>query len=268
MNLRRVRYLIPLQCRGLFGGCWWGMVGLFMIGLIVFSTSVGWDGKYPTLFGEPEVNVGASDDWRIGIPLQLASYQSFAWVIALFVYAVPAVLVPIVNSFSLTQTVWLRGLWCSPRDVAAARAVRLLMAVGLTAALGLVWVAAMVAWHQIPARLLLTVVLGWTAHLLLSGGVVLSIGRLLGNGTQRVTVAVLALLLPVILWLPTLLWANHLSEWVMESWLPYACPLTENLSHSTRHYGAAAGVGLFLTVWSVLQAGGRIVHPVGSFLHN
>jgi hypothetical protein len=267
MKLLRVSYLLGVQCRGLVGRCWWSLVALFIVGLLVFLTAVGWDGEFPTLFGERELNVGASSDRRIGIPLQLASYLSLAWAASLILYAVPVVLLPLASSYSLSHTSWLRGLPCSPREVAASRAARLFSAVALTSLLALLWVAAMVAWHQVPPRLLLTVVLGWSGHLLLSGGFLLAIGPYLAGGTQRAAVVVLAVLLPVVLWLPTFLAANRLSGQPWESWLPYACPLTENFSHAARHYVAAGAAGLVLTMWSILCSGGRIIREVAGIPH-
>jgi hypothetical protein len=259
MKLARVKYLLPLQCRGLIGPGWWTLVVLFVIGLIVFTTGVGWDGEYPTFFGVREVNVGASSERNIGIPLQLASYLSLAWVAGLFVYAVPVVLFPLANSFSQTHTCWLRGLPCSPREVAAARGARLLVAISLTTLLGLVWVGSVIAWHQITPEKLLTVILGWSAHLLLSGGFLLAAGPYLAGLTERVAVVVAALFIPIVLWLPTFLIANRITGQPWESWLPYACPLTENFTYAVRHYAAAAFLGLALVGWSVIRSDGRII---------
>lgn len=261
MNVRRVRYLIPLQCRGLAGGYWRSMMGIFLAGLVIFSTGVGWDGKYPTLYGQPELNLPGTGSACVGIPLQLASYESFAWVVGLFGFAVPAVLLPLVNSFSLTQTVWLRGLPCTPREVAAARAIRLLAAVAMTSLPALAWAGVMGMRHEVPIKLLLTVTLGWSGHILLAGGLVLAIGRALTENTQRVVIAFLAVMLPIVLGVMCFLWAHLLEGKPGASWLPYACPLTQGLPWAARHYASAALLGLALTAWSILAADGRVIDP-------
>lgn len=261
MNYRRIRYLIPLQCRGIVGLYWNVIIGTFLAGLLVFSTGVGWDGEYPTLFGQRELNLPGTGSASVGIPIQLASYGSIAWVIGLFSFAVPAVLMPLVNSFSLTQTVWMRGLSCTPREVAAARATRLMAAVTMTSLPALIWASAMGVRHEVPIRLLLTVTLGWTGHILLAGGLVLHMGRTLTESTQRVVIAFLALMLPVVLGVMCFLWGHLLEGKTGASWLPYACPMTHSMPAAAQHYASAALLGIALTAWSIIVADGRVIEP-------
>ena len=259
MNYRRIRLLTPLLCRDLVGPYWRITASIYLIGVIVFSVGVGWDGGYPTLFGQRELNLGGTGTAQIGIPLQLAFYESFAWIAALFVFALPAVLLPLANSFSLTHTVWLRGLPCTPREVAAARALRLFGAVMATTLPALAWSCMMGLRHDIPIGLLLTVVLGWVGHTMLSGGIVLVMGPTLTENTQRVVIAMLALMLPVMLAVMCFLWSPLLEKSSVASWFPYACPLTQSLPWSLRHYISAIVFGFLLTVVSVFAAEGRFI---------
>jgi hypothetical protein len=267
VNVGRLRYVLPLQCRGLLGRAWWAVVGLMTGAAVLCAAGVGWDGEYPTLFGAREAGGGPSSDRADRLAMQIAAYMSTAWLAGLFAYALPAVCLPLAASFGPTQVCWLRGLACTPREVAVGRAARLLAAVALTSLHAVIGVVVQVIRHDLYPQRLLTVALGWAAHLLLSGGLVLAAGPWLSGAGHRLSVTVLAVFLPVACWLATFLCAGRLGEAAWVGWVPYACPYTENLGQAARHYAAAAAVGLALAGWSVAGAGGRVVGGGGSESH-
>jgi hypothetical protein len=229
---------------------------------ILFCYAVGWDGEYATFLGSRELNIGSSTNRETSVSQQLASYLSHAWLFSLVAYALPVVLVPLTCSFDLTQVCWLRGLHCTPREVAASRAARLIFAVSWTSLLAMLWIAIMVVRHDVQPAKLLIVTLGWASHLLLSGGCVLALGPTLNGVAQRFTFTFLALLLPIVCWLTTFLFANNLTGFSWASWLPYACPYTENFEHVIRHNSAAAASGLALMAFSIGRARGQVIDRV------
>lgn len=261
MSWRRVMYLLPVHCHGATRGLWVLLV-LFACGVGPLTLGVGWDGAYVRVFGVTEDGFGAVPDRETGVRLVVTNYYSWAWVVACLVYALPGGLLPMAAAYSPTHTLWLRGLPCRPREVAVARAARLVAVVGLTAVPSLVWVAVMAAYHGLDPGALLVVVLGWVAHLVLAGGLVLAVGPWPAAGVERAACAFAALLLPPVLFLSYLGLAHRLGDGPWEAWYPYAAPLTHNFAGAWKHYASAAAVGCGLVLWSCLGARGRLVGPV------
>ncbi|NBO91769.1 MAG: hypothetical protein EBV06_05590 [Planctomycetia bacterium] len=258
MSLYRVGILTAVLCRGL-GRQLFFIFLLFVVGVTVLTLAVGWNGQTVTLFGIPEEGYGELPSREAGMPVVLATYFGAAWAIGLLIYVLPTVLLPLASSYSLTHLLWLRSLHFTPREVAAARVVRVLIALVITTGLAVVWVAVMAVYHEIGVRVLLYAVTGWSAHLLLASGLLLAIGPHLQGTLERATAAMAGILLPIAMFAAAYIGSHRTAETVWGPWVPYTCPLTHLFPDAERHYAAAAVGGVLLLFWSIIAARGRIV---------
>jgi len=231
-----------------------------MAGLALELGGVGWDGQRATVAGMPADGFGVGGDRTATLVLLLGEMFSWAWTIGCVAFLLPAALLPLASSFGVSHTLWLRLTPCSPRELSAARAGRLLATVVAAGVVGGGWAWAAAAWHGLPWRGMLVPPLGALAHLLLAGAVVLLVGPRARSAVGRALTAFVGLLTPVVLFLVVALTGGRGAEpaaWRL--WWPYAAPFTPALGDQLRHFGSAALLGLSLIGLSLVIPCGRVV---------
>jgi len=263
MDLRRIRALMRVHCFGIARGSAI-LLTLFFLGIVVMTLGLRWDGTHVRVFGVVQDGFGESPDRETALTRLLTEFYAWAWLIVGLSYVLPAVLLPLANGFSLTHTLWLRLLPCHPREVAIARAARVMTAVGMTTGLSLMWVSACVVYHSVSIAPLLTSIFGWVAHVVMAGGIVLIAGPWLDTATSRAAAAFAAFLAPLVCFLGYLAFAHRLGEgW--QDWVPYTAPFTHNFAGVLKHYVSTAAVGGALLIWSCVGVRGRIVRPTSVY---
>jgi len=107
------------------------LLTLFFLGIVVMTLGLHWDGTQVCSSGLCRTAFGESPDREAALTRLLTEFYAWAWLIVGLSYCChrPAA---VANGFSLTHTLWLRLLPCHPREVAIARAARVMTAVGMT----------------------------------------------------------------------------------------------------------------------------------------
>lgn len=132
-----------------------------------------WDEKYNSLraFG----SLLEYDDPRSTV-LKVLFHRTFInfWVIFLFFFWIPKIQFKLANSFSISQTLWLKLNRTSHLSLALSRVVFLLWVAGSFALLSVFWSFLFSTYHQLTISSFQPSILGFLGFLLLSGSLTLT----------------------------------------------------------------------------------------------
>src|SRR6266404_8427195 len=236
---------------------------LWAIGVGLLTFGVSWDegSSMVVLFGTSLPGFGTGRSRDTTVTLLLAEFFSWAWLIAIGVYVLPSVMLPLAGSYSVSATLWARLTPATPREVAVARLVRVLGPTAVLAVLGAVWAMACATYHNLSMEALLAQAGGLPAHLFCSAGVVAVLGSYLRTDLGRTLSAFLALLLPVASFLLFVTLAFRM-EGGWKPWWPYACPFVGGVGDQGPHFASIAAVGGLLLTLSVVCRTGRVHYPL------
>ena len=201
----------------------------------------------------PEVSVEQGED-RI---LSVFFYEliSWSWIGFMVFFFVQHILYPLANSFSASQTLWLRLTPASSLELAFARLIVVAASMGWIGAqcfaLGLFY--SIMHGQSLPELML--PVLGLMSHILFASGIIL-VFRLTPttSASTRAGVVFIALLTPVVLSII----GNQLTE-AFHGFFPYTSPfITESTGNSLigaeRPFLMAGAVGVLLVILHLLTA--------------
>jgi hypothetical protein len=250
--------LSRILAAGVFRNARW-LLALWLVGVGILTSLVWWNEQARSV-----VFLGVlQEDYLPGQPREvvllslLQEFFSWAWALACFVYLLPAVLLPLARSYSISQVLWLRLTPCTARDLAAARLGHVVLATLFLGALTLSWAVVCAWYHAVAVTPFLVLALGVVAHLWLAGGLVVLTAPLARSETGRALYACAALLLPL-LSCAMMEAGRHSFGAFWRRWWPYAGPFVASLEPPLRHFTCCAGLGLLLLLISVLVSRGRL----------
>lgn len=211
-------------------------------GIIIATLPFGWYQEQLTFFNIPlEGYQGARETVYINLLHELFSW---AWIgIAFYVFS--GLLLPLGDSFSVSHLLWLRLTPCSPWEIAAARAIRVIAYAVWLGALALIWVLVTSLYHHIyPANLLLDV-LGLVSYIIFAGGMIALLDfDLAFDYFSKMVIAVVALFFPSLLDLVKL-GIDNLIDAQYARFFPFTHPFARVTSENLYHFGVAGLLGLF-----------------------
>ncbi|MTJ08614.1 hypothetical protein [Anabaena sp. UHCC 0204] len=163
-------------------------------------------------------------------------------------------LLPLGNSFLVNQTLWLRLTPCLPYEIAAARAIWVIIYALFMGLLSLIW-AVLCTWiNDFPLNSLLVDIEGLMSHILISGGMVVFIDFNIKNYLSRMFISIIAVVIPIILIIAYIPISLINSVGMITKFFPYTMPLAlvKLLPDNQTHFLVTAGLGLLLLFLSVV----------------
>ena len=223
---------------------------LLVGGIIIATLPFSWDGEQLTFFNIPlEGYQGARETVYINFIHELFSW---AWIyIALDVLL--RLLLPLGDSFSVSQLLWLRLTPCFPWEIAAARAIWVIAYGVWLGFLGLIWVLVTSFYHHIYSANLLLDVLGLFSYIIFAGGMIafLDFDLVFDYFSKRV-IAVVASFLPFFLYLLKIsIGGLFHSQYIR--FFPYTHPFALLNSENLYHFGIAGILGLLFLGFHILS---------------
>lgn len=223
---------------------------LLVVGIIIATWLFSWDGEQLTFFNMPlEGYQGARETVYINL---LHEFFSWAWICIAFCVLL-RLLIPLGDSFSASQLLWLRLTYCSPWEIAAARAIWVIAYGVWLGFLGLIWVLVTSLYHHILSANLLLDVLGLVSYIIFAGGMIaiLDFDLAFDYVSKRVIVFV-ALFLPCLLDLLKIGIGGLLDSQYIK-FFPYTHPFAMLTSENLYHFGVAGILGLFFLAFHILS---------------
>ena len=223
---------------------------LLVGGIIIATLPFSWDGEQLTFFNIPlEGYQGTRETVYINLLHELFSW---AWIYIAF-YVFFRLLLPLGESFSVSQLLWLRLTPCFPWEIAAARAIWVIAYGVWLGFLGLIWVLVTSLYHHIYSANLLLDVLGLVSYIIFAGGMiaVLDFDLVFDYVSKRV-IAVVALFLPCLLDLLKIGIGGLLDSQYIR-FFPYTHPFAMLTSENLYHFGVAGILGLFFLAFHILS---------------
>jgi hypothetical protein len=223
---------------------------LLVVGIIIATLPFSWDGEQLTFFNIPlEGYHGTRETVYINF---LHEFFSWAWIYIAF-YVLRRLLIPLGDSFSVSQLLWLRLTPCFPWEIAAARAIWVIAYGVWLGFLGLIWVLVTSLYHHIYSANLLLDVLGLVSYIIFAGGMiaVLDFDLVFDSVSKRV-IAVVALFLPCLLYLLKIGIGGLLDSQYIR-FFPYTHPFAMLTSENLYHFGVAGILGLFFLAFHILS---------------
>lgn len=223
---------------------------LLVVGIIIATIPFSWDGEQLTLFNIPfEGYQGARETVYINFLHELFSW---AW-IYIAVDVLLRLLLPLADSFSVSQLLWLRLTPCFPWEIAAARAIWVIAYGVWLGFFGVIWVLVTSLYHHILSANLLLDVLGLVSYILLAGGMiaVLDFDLAFDHVSKRVIVFV-ALFSPFLLDLVKLGIDNSIDAHYAK-FFPFTHPFARVTSENLYHFAVAGILGLFFLAFHILS---------------
>ena len=239
INLNKVWVIIKPQVIKLVKSYHWLL--LLVGGVIIATLPFSWYQEQLRFFTIPlEAYQGAKETAFIALLHELFSW---AWIYIAF-DVLWRLLLPLGDSFSVSQLLWLRLTPCSPWEIAAARAIWV-MAYGVwVGVLGIIWVLVSSLYHQISPTNLLLDVLGLVSHIIFAGGIVVVLDfGLEGDYFTKKVIAVVALFVPCLLDLVRLAIDNFVDTQYVR-FFPYTHPFARLTLDNLFHFGIVGIVGL------------------------
>ena len=248
INLNKAWVIVAPEIIKLFKS--YHLLILLVVGIISATLPFSWDGEQLTLFNIPfEGYQGTRETVYINLLHELFSW---AW-IYIAVYVLLRLLLPLGDSFSVSQLLWLRLTPCSPWEIAAARAIWVIAYGVWLGFLGLIWVLVTSLYHHIYPTNVLLDVLGLVSYIIFAGGTiaVLDFGLVFDYFSKRV-IAVVALFLPLVLDLLKIGIGGLIDSQYMR-FFPYTHPFAMLSSENLYHFGIAGILGLFFLSFHILS---------------
>jgi len=219
-------------------------------GIIIATVPFGWYQEQLTFFNIPlEGYQGARETVYINLLHELFSW---AWICIAF-YVFSGLLLPLGDSFSVSQLLWLRLTPCFPWEIAAARAIWVIAYGVWLGFFGLIWVLVTSLYHHILSANLLLDVLGLVSYIIFAGGMiaVLDFDLAFDHVSKRVIVFV-ALFFPSLLDLVKLGIDNSIDAHYAR-FFPFTHPFARVTSENLYHFGVAGILGLFFLAFHILS---------------
>ncbi len=239
INLNKAWVIIEHEIIKLFKS--YSLPILLLVGIIIATVPCSWYQGQLTFFDIPLTSYqGARETVYIRFLHELFSW---AWIYVAF-DILSRLLIPLGDSFSVSQLLWLRLTPCFPWEIATARAIWVIVYGFWLGFLGLILVFATSLYHHIsPANVLLDI-LGLVSYIIFAGGMiaVLDFDLAFDYVSKRV-IAFVALFFPSLLGLIKLGIANLLDSQYAR-FFPYAYPFAEITSENLYHFGMTGILGL------------------------
>jgi hypothetical protein len=219
-------------------------------GIIIATVPFGWYQEQLTFFNIPlEGYQGARETVYINLLHELFSW---AWICIAF-YVFSGLLLPLGDSFSVSQLLWLRLTPCFPWEIAAARAIWVIAYGVWLGFFGLIWVLVTSLYHHILSANLLLDVLGLVSYIIFAGGMiaVLDFDLAFDHVSKRVIVFV-ALFFPSLLDLVKLGIDNSIDAHYAR-FFPFTHPFARVTSENLYHFGVAGILGLFFLAFHIFS---------------
>ena len=215
---------------------------LILLGVgIIIATPFGWDQEKLTVFNIPlEGYYGSRETVYISLLHELFSW---AWIYIAF-DVLFRLLLPLGDSFSVSQLLWLRLTPCSPVDIAVARGIWVIAYGVLLGVLGLIWMLITSLYYHVFSTNLLLDALGLVSYIIFAGGMIAVLDfDLEFDYLSKKVIAVVALFFPSLLGLVKLGIAN-LIHGEYAKFFPYTHPFAMLTSENLYHFGVAGILGL------------------------
>lgn len=226
-------------------------LGLLVLGALVItflSFLYNWNGDNLTLFSVPlEGYMGSREQVFTELIHQLFSW---GWILIGF-YVFSSLLLPLTGSFLVSQLLWLRLNPCLPSEIAAARAIWVIIYALCLSASGAIYVLLTSYFHHVSPTLLLLDALGLFSYILLSGGfiVITDFAHRVDN-SYRILISGIASLLPILLAIISSSLSKTLGEYA--KYFPYASPFDNLSRENLYHSGTAAILGLLFLIFHII----------------
>ena len=223
---------------------------LLVVGIIIATWPFSWDGEQLTFFNIPlEGYQGARETVYINVLHELFSW---AW-IYIAVDVLRRLLLPLGNSFSVSQLLWLRLTPCFPWEIAAARAMWVIAYGFWLGFLGLIWVLVTSLYHHILSANLLLDVLGLVSYIIFAGGMIAVLDFDLAlDYVSKMVIVFVALFFSSLLDLVKLGIGGLLDSQYIR-FFPYTHPFAMLTSENLYHFGGAGILGLFFLSFHILS---------------
>lgn len=195
-------------------------------------------------------SITASRDFAIEL---LQDFYLIGWlgISLLFLFGL---LLPLGNSFLVNQTLWLRLTPCLPHEIAATRAIWVILYALFMGFLSLIW-AVLCTWiNDFPLNSLLVDIEGLMSHILISGGMVVFIDFNIKNYLSRMFISIIAVVIPIILIIAYIPISLISPLGMIAKFFPYTMPvaIVKLLPDNQTHFLATAILGLLLLFLSVV----------------
>ena len=214
-------------------------------GILISTFPVSWNGENLTFFQIPlEVYGGSREQALISI---LHEFFSWSWIFLAF-YVLFKLLLPLGDSFLVSQLLWLRLTPCLPWQVATARVLWVISYAFLCGFLGCIWVLITVYFHQVSPIYPLLDVFGFICHVIFSAGIItcLDWGLQFDYFLKRI-IAFIALIIPILLQLIYLI-IEQILDPKYTKFFPYAVPFASPSKENFYHFGILGLIGVLLLV--------------------
>ena len=252
----RVFLLMKMFTHDLFQGTWW-LIGMWAAAIVLFTSFVTWDGRVVVWCGIPQEPLARAGSQGVMTHLLLSEFFCWGWVIVIMAFWLPNVLLPLGNSHSTSQVLWLRMTPTTASDMALARVCWLLLA---STCLGLFagsWVVICSIYHSLSPLSMLVLVGGLLTHLLVSGGMVLFFSGWVRSDRARIVCVFVSFVLPCLSCLGYFACQREEGSWV--DWWPYATPFTYVSGKDGKHLISCALFGLVFVAAYVATQRGQVV---------
>jgi hypothetical protein len=190
-------------------------------------------------------------------------FFSYYWIIIVLLYLLPQLLVYLMDSFSVSQILWIRLTLSSPSEVAISRVVWVISTALFFGVLGLSWSLITGFYHHISWEYLGKInlnVLGLVCHVLIAGSIViltdlitiLSGSNLSKNNSLKNFVPTMALILPWLLAVIFLLFRNS----NLAKFIPYSVPffqIFDTPEHNLFHFLVTIVISLLLLLLHIVS---------------
>lgn len=263
MNLARIKVLVTPYLSHLVNfsnskGLYFGTI------LLIFCSTflVSWNetSQCVQIIGLPN-DCGNKEESLLKI---FDEFFSWYWIIIAVIYLLPRLLVYLMDSFSVSQILWIRLTLSSPSEVAISRVVWVISTALFLGVLGLSWSLITGVYHQLLSWEYLSKinlnVLGLVSHVLMAGSIViltdlitiLSGTNLSINDSLKKFIPTFALGFPLILMLFYILMRKS----IFAKFIPYTIPFFNGIdtpAHNFSHFLVTIVISLLLLLLHIVS---------------
>lgn len=223
---------------------------IFVLVGIITTLALNWDTELERVkfFSIPIGKLGEEKIYA----LQDAFFDMFiiGWILSLLFYIKPLILSKVTNSFTISNSLWLKFMPITSMTKAISRVFAIIIPTLLITLLSIFWACFFSIYHNVPIKLLIPAISSLTSFSLFTGGLILLYkGHPNTNLQFRQAVVVLVLCVPLIIFI----FRKILIE-ISPYFVPFCAPYTSDIIGKTTTVGTISSfvLGISLLILHIL----------------
>ena len=225
-----------------------GVILIFLLQIIsVFI--IQYDGENVFLLNTIVVNSGINK--KEALEFVYYEYFSLSWILFSTLYLLPKLLLPLSNSFSVNQLLWLRLTPCSPIEIATTRVLWVISWAIWLSFSGIIWLLLIIYHHRIFLDNIFLDITGLASYIIFTGSIVITCTNFYNVYSFNKTLISLGSLCSNIIFCYIYYAFPNI---IFKKFLPIALPFSKYfLPDRNVHFIMAALIGSFLLIIHMLR---------------